>query len=74
MKCERERCDHCKKWVSGEVGLFNMYDPEHLNYDLIKSENEFSICGKCSSEFFYEGDREDVKKRIEKMRMRKAAR
>ena len=43
----RERCDHCKKFVTSKsaelVTLYGLCDE-----DLLNSENEFSICERCA--------------------------
>lgn len=71
MKCNRERCDFCKKWVDGDTGLSLVFDQSHKNYDLLECDDEFFICIKCCKKF-NTIDREEVSKNFDVMRSRTA--
>ena len=63
----RERCDHCKKFVTSKsaelVTLYGLCDE-----DLLNSENEFSICERCADKDY---GKEYWNKWIRKKRVKK---
>lgn len=48
-KALQDRCDHCGEWVA-ECSLVNLTTELH---PMLRYENEFSICQKCSKRKSY---------------------